>query len=135
MKKLFIAVVASVILMGCASAPNISPVYVKSQVIHTPPINIESEAEIGQTISSKANLAIYPAISISQDISERIQVSLSSNAWSGVTTIHSGIFSKTFESPEGSFFVDPQGIFVYLMGTVPCLCGVFIPNNAANSPL
>lgn len=135
MKNILIAAATVVLLLGCATTENIKSSYVPSQVIHTPQINIETEAEIGQTIVSKANLTVYPAVSVSQNISEFIQQSMVNNRWSGTTTVQAGTFRKTSENPEGSFFPDPNGIFQYMGGTRKCVCGVFVPNDLAKPPV
>ena len=124
-----------VVLAGCGTTSNIKVVHVPSQVIHTPPIDVETEAEIGQTIVSKSNLTIYPAVSIGQDTSELIKQNILNNRWSGTTTVHAGTFRKTSEDPEGSFFPDPMGTFQFAGGTIKCVCGVFVPNNLAKPPV
>lgn len=121
-------------LAGCGTTTNIRVAHVPSQVIHTPAIGVETEAEIGQTIISKSNLTIYPAISISQDISELFKQNILNNRWSGTTTVHAGTYRKTSEDSEGSFFPDPMGSFQFAGGTIKCVCGIFVPNNPAKPP-
>lgn len=135
MKRILIAAATAVVLGGCATTENIKSSYVPNQVVHTPQINIETEAEIGQTIVSKSNLKVFPAVSVSQDISELIKQSVLNNRWSGTTTIHAGTFKKTSENPEGSFFPDPNSTFQFGGGTINCVCGVFVPKDLAKPPV
>lgn len=129
---------------GCATTDNIKPAYVpsevkliqtgSSQVIHTPNINTDAEAEIGQTIVTRANLTVYPAVTVSKTTSTTIKQKALSNRWSGTININAGTFKKTGENAEGGFYADPNGMFNFAAGAVKCLCGVFVPNDSAKSP-
>lgn len=129
MKILIIFIVVA--LGGCASTENVKRAQVSSQVIHFPAVNVDAEAEIGQTIVSKANLAIYPAVIVSEEITDYTKQSVTSNRFSGTTTIHPGTHRKTSENSEGSFFPDPLGTFQFTGGTKKCVCGIFVPNDAS----
>lgn len=135
MKKILFAIATVSLIAGCATQENIQRVQAPIQVIHTPPLNVESEVEIGQTIVSKSNLAVYPAILLSQDVSEFVQQSALNNRWSGTTLINAGKYRKTSENPEGSFYPDPNGKFKFSGGTIDCLCGIFVPKDSAKSPV
>lgn len=117
------------LLVGCASTENIKRINISSQIINFPETNIEAEAEIGQTIVSKSNLTILPAITIDKDVSETIKQSLMNNRHSGTTTIHAGTYKKTSENPDGSFFPDDAGVFDFMGGKIKWPIGIFVPND------
>lgn len=123
------------LLVGCATQENIKRVTPPSQMIHFPAVNVETEAEIGQTIVSKSNLTIFPAVTIEHDVSETVKQSLMNNRYSGTTTIHAGTYRKTVESPDGSFFPDPAGFFEFAVGKVNWPIGIFVPNDPAKPPV
>lgn len=127
MKKIAIFVV--VVLAGCASTENIKPVQAPSQLIHFPAINVDAEAEIGETIVSKANLTVHAAVTVNQEIKDYIKQSAANNRFSGTTTIRAGTHRKTSENSLGSFFPDPLGTFQFTGGTKNCVCGIFVPND------
>lgn len=88
MKNFILAVTASAILAGCATTDNVKRAYEPTQIIHIPEVNIETDAEIGRTIVSKANLTVFPAVSVKDDVSEFIKQPMMNNRNSGTTTIH-----------------------------------------------
>lgn len=135
MKRVFVAVTVVVMLAGCATTENVKRAYEPIRVIHTPQVNVETEAEIGQTIVSKANLTVFPAVSVNQDVMEFIKQSMLNNRWSGTTTIHAGKFKKTSENADGDFFPDPEGTFQFTGATIKCVCGIFVPKDLAKSPV
>jgi len=124
MKKFILAVIASAILAGCATTDDVKRTYAPTKIINIPQVNIETEAEIGRTIVSKANLTVYPAVSVNEDTSEFIKQPLMNNRNSGTTTIHAGTFRKTAENSEGDFYTDPEATFKFSVGTIKCVCGV-----------
>ncbi len=128
MKRLY-GLVAAVFIAGCGTTTGVVRVAGTGQIIHTPKINTEAEAEIGQTIISKANLTTYPAVKINQTLSDTVKQNMLNNRYSGTTTINSGIYKKTSEDANGSFFPDPNGTFQFAMGTLKCVCGVYIPHD------
>lgn len=143
MKYLLIAFTV-ILTTGCATTENIKPAYVpsevkpiqanSSQIIHTPNINTDAEAEIGQTIVTRTNLTVYPAVTVGNTTSIFIKQSALNNRWSGTIIINAGNFRKTGENAEGGFYADPNGKFNFSAGTVKCLCGVFVPNDLSKSP-
>jgi len=130
-------IIASTVLLlaGCASTENVRRVAAPSKAISFPDINVEAEVEIGQTIISKSNLTIVPAVVIDQDVSETIKQSLMNNRHSGTTTIRAGTHKKTSESPEGSFYPDPSGDFEFIAGKLKWPVGIFVPNDSSKPPV
>jgi hypothetical protein len=122
--RLFFLLIANVgvgvALVGCGSAPTVAPnAYVPSiQVIHLPQVNVDAEAEIGQTIISTANLSSKAAVTLARDVSEYRKADLLNNRWSGTTSLRAGTFEKRFENADGSFFQDDKATFTFPAGGV-----------------
>lgn len=129
MIKIFISLVAVVALVGCASAPVEKRYIASSQVVNFPQVGIESEAEIGQTLVSKANLQVSKAIVIRADIAERKIESIVNNRWSGVITIPAGKLVKSSENSEGAFYRSLQGYYDGTTGRPKNPVGIFVPND------
>lgn len=135
---------SGVTLVGCASAPPtayVAPYIPPVQVVHLPEINMDAEAEIGQTIISTANLTRVDAIVLAKDVFDYKKAELLNNRWSGTTNIYSGTFEKSSETFEGSFYRNPVGTFTITGAialpntTVPCECGIFVPKNKNLPPV
>ena len=124
------AIFATILLVGCGTTTGVVRVAGTAQIVHTPKVNTDAEVEIGQTIISKANLTTYPAVKVNQTLSETIKQSLMNNRHSGTITINPGIYKKTSEDANGSFFPDPYGTFKFIAGTIKCTCGVYVPHDA-----
>lgn len=121
------------ILVGCAATENIKQTRAPTQSVHFPAVNIEAEAEIGQTIVSKSNLTIHPAIVVDQDVSDTVKQNILNNRYSGTTMVHAGTYKKGFESPEGSFYPDERGVFQSTVGPVNWPIGIFMPMDSTKS--
>ena len=128
-------ILATIFLAGCETTTGVVRVAGTAQIVHTPKVNTDAEVEIGQTIISKANLTTYPAVKVNQTLSETIKQSLMNNRHSGTITINPGIYKKTSEDANGSFFPDPYGTFNFIAGTVKCTCGVYVPHDGKKSPV
>lgn len=129
------AMLATILLVGCGTTTGVVRVAGTAQIVHTPKVNTDAEAEIGQTIISKANLTTYPAVKVNQALSDTVKQSLMNNRYSGTTTINPGIYKKTSEDANGSFFPDPYGTFQFAAGTIKCTCGVYVPHDATKPPV
>ncbi len=142
--KSFIIVFFIVLVSGCATTEVAKPTFelteVKpvdsgiSRIDHTPNINTDAEAEIGQSIVTRSNLTIFPAVIVHKKTSATITQPALSNRWTGTVTVNAGTYKKTAESAEGSFYADPNGTFSFAAGVVKCLCGVFVPNDQLKAP-
>ena len=130
-----IMMLAVISIAGCGSGIKVTQVAGAKQIIHAPKINTEAEVEIGQTMISKSNLTTYSAVKIEHSISDTVKQSPTNNRYSGTTTINPGIYKKTSEDKEGSFFPDPNGIFKFSAGTIKCMCGVYVPHDETKPPV
>ena len=128
MKLIALAIPLLALLGGCVSNPPTRYVAPKS-VVHFPPLGVESEVEIGQTLVSKSNLAIIPAIVLQSDASEQIKQNPLNNRWSGTVFVPAGKLIKVAENEQGSLFKAVGAMFTYFAGTVPCDCGVLVPTD------
>lgn len=118
-------------LVGCGSTPTVATnVYIPPvQVVSIPALNVDAEAEIGHSIISTANLSSRAVAVLANDVSEYKKADLLNNRWSGTTTLRAGTLVKEAENAEGSFFRNDGATFKFPTGTIPCQCGVFIPND------
>lgn len=147
MKKLTLnptsaTIIFAITLAGCASPPAYVATYVPPmQVVHLPETNVDSEAEIGQTIISTASLTRVDAVVLANDVSDFKKAELLDNRWSGTTNLYSGTFEKSFQDADGSFYRDPNGTFTITGAialpnkTIPCECGVFVYKDSKRSPV
>lgn len=121
----------ALVLSGCASVPTVATnVYVPPvKVVTIPDLNVDAEAEIGQTIISAANLSSNSVAVLASDVSEFKKAELLNNRWSGTTTLRAGTMTKFAENAEGSFFKNDGATFKIPTGSTPCQCGVFVPND------
>lgn len=118
------------LLGGCAVPTVATSAYVPPvQVIRIPEVNADAEAEIGQSIVSTANLSTKAFAVLANDVSEFKKAELLNNRWSGATTLRAGMLPKEAENAEGSFFRSEGATFSFPTGTIPCQCGVFVPND------
>jgi len=125
-----IGIVVTFMISGCETTTK--PTEAKlfdplKQVVHFPSAGQVSEAEIGETIISKALLRTYPAIITQNNYEDSTQ--------SGKIKIPAGKLILNYENTDGNFFVAENGSFEGdgyfssgLVGTV----GIFVPNNKKN---
>ena len=125
-------VAANLVLGGCAATVQPSQRYVaQAQMVNFPAVGLEAEAEIGQTLVSKANVLRTPAIMIENDVSELISQSLTNNRWSGTIIIPRGKLIKDSENADGTFYKSRGAArYATAAGNLPMPVGVFVPNDS-----
>ena len=110
------------ILAGCASAPPMQTYSGNTTVVSNPLINIQSSAEIGQTIISKAYVTKFSAINLPSDASETVN-------YPGVTTVQSGKIPLFASNDSGKLYKDQSATYKMMGAVVPANGGIFIPND------
>ena len=115
-------------LIGCASAPLRQNYSAESRVVTIPELNFEANAEVGQTIISKANVTKSPAIILSSTVSEVFLLLTT-------VTIQAGTL-PLFESNEsGKIYRDSKATYTMttLLGSTvrPAKAGIYVPNDKA----
>lgn len=120
---------AVILVSGCAGTADLpNAVSARQQVVHFPDVGVEAEAEIGQTLISKANLSVVPAIVLDGDKSEEMKQAMMNNRHSGVIKVPAGKLLKYAENADGSFYESKVGIYqAYLPFPYPV--GVFVPHD------
>jgi hypothetical protein len=71
------------------------------KVVNIPEVNVDAEAEIGQSIISSANLSSRAFAVLADDVSEYKKAELLNNRWSGTTRLRAGALAKEAENAEG----------------------------------
>jgi hypothetical protein len=121
-------ILLSVILGGCASSTLYTP---SKTVVNFPAVGMVYEAEIGQTLASKANLQVYPAILVTNEVSEKFKATAIGSMQ--YFNIPSGKLVKIAEDDKGSYYKSSNGYYRVgdegSFGTISLGVGVFIPNN------
>lgn len=133
-KNILILASISLFLVGCGTTQK-SDSYVAptKQVKHFPPVGLESEAEIGQPLVSKANLLTYQAIILSNIESADIKQPISNNRWSGRIVVPAGTLTKTIEDANGDFYKAENGYFEGAGTRLAYPVGVFVPKDKNKS--
>ncbi|MDP2111741.1 MAG: hypothetical protein Q8N48_06930 [Thiobacillus sp.] len=109
------AAITTITLSGCASGPPISAYYAPSKAISIPAINVQSTADIGQTIIAKANVTRIPAIKLPTPVAENIN-------FTSVTRIQPGPLPLSATSDAGKYYRDVTTQYG----------GIFVPNDSSN---
>lgn len=118
-------------LAGCASTSPPPQLYFgTTSIINIPEINVQTTAEIGQNIISKANLTKIPAITISSNVSEVVNSP-------GITTIQAGSIPLFTSNEHGKFYRDSNATYTMLGATVPSndRSGIYVPNDKTQPPV
>jgi hypothetical protein len=116
-------------LVGCASTPLPQQYVGTTSVVVSPAVNTQATAELGQTIISKSNLTVIPAIRLEKDASEVVNSP-------GRTTIRAGVISLFATNESGRFFRDYRATYTALGTTVANdTAGIFIPHDKSNPPV
>jgi hypothetical protein len=129
MKKISLVILFLIYLAlnGCAAPPPYTPA---QNVIYIPPIGVAYEAGIGETIASKANLQVYPAILLKNEVSEKIDSILDKNQY---YSIPPGTLVKVAEDNKGSYYKSSGGYYRYgeqgALGAQTSGVGLFVPND------
>ena len=105
---------ASIAMSGCASGPPITAYYAPSKDISIPAVNVQSTADIGQTIIAKANVAKIPAIKLAAPVAENINLT-------SVTRIQTGPLPLSATSDAGKYYRDATTQYG----------GIFIPSDSS----
>jgi len=128
--KLAIGLAITATLMGgCATTETTQRFAVAPKVVYFPAVGATAVAEVGQTLVSKGNLAIYPSIIISADQSEFIKQPFANNRHSGSIKVPAGKYVKTSENLEGDFYRAQTGFYDNAMARIPFPVGVFVPKD------
>ena len=129
MNRINVTIIGLVFLLaGCAGAPvkTYSP---QPQVVNIPELNTEADAEIGQTIVSKAFRRVYPAISLPNEVIEGRFGTL------GKIRIHAGILYLYSEDENGKYYRDPRAEWGGFDVWNPAVGGIFVPRDSAKPPV
>jgi hypothetical protein len=130
--KISLVAIAILVLAGCATPELPQAAKAQRQVINFPAIGSEAEAEIGQTLFSKANLTVTEAIEISTEKTEYIKQTATNNRYSGTIKIPAGKLAKFAEDDKGAYYRSHNGIYkASLPFKYPV--GVFVPKNTDTS--
>ena len=108
-------------------AENIKIYQPPNKTIYVAEIDVESEAEIGRAIVSKARQTIHQAISLEENIIFKVEPSFFSNSWTGEANINQGTLKLYITSPDGSYFKDDSATFSFGGGAVKAEAGIFVP--------
>jgi len=138
MRKITLVLLLSLVFSGLAGAEtfsrpaeNIKVYFASNKTIHVPEVGVESEAEIGRTIVSKAKQTIHQAISLEENITFKVEPSFFSNSWTGEANINQGTLKLYVTSPDGSYFKDESATFSFGGGAVKAEAGIFVPADAS----
>lgn len=123
MKYVFILCSVVLTLVGCASAPLPQGYSGTTNVVNIPELNTEANAEVGQTIVSKANVTKSVAIIVSNAVSETVNIP-------GTTTIPAGTIPLFASNESGKFYRDSRATYTMLGATVPANAGIYVPDDA-----
>lgn len=127
LKPKSIAIAASILLVGCSSAPPLELQTSPLIGVAFPDVGATATVEIGQTIISKANLQRRPAIKLPFNVSEKISL--------GTTNVKAGVLPLWAKNQEGSFYRDYSSTFTFT-DTIPHgQGGIFVPSNNALKPV
>lgn len=127
MKKILSLSLVMLALAGCATAPQIQiqEYSARAETVTIPAINVESEAELGQNIVSKAYRSVYPAISLDHDVMDP-----DAAAW-GSLKIYAGVLRLYAENESGKFYLAEKAQDVKGGEAVKDVGGVFVPSDTS----
>ena len=128
MKKYLFSVVVLFALVGCASGPPMRAYSGITTDVTIPAINVETSAEIGQTIISTALLTRLAAIELPKDASENVN-SL------GTTTVHAGKLPLFASNENGKIYKDYSATYSVFSAKVPTTGGIFVPHDTTKPPV
>lgn len=130
-----IVTILAVLLVGCVSGGQLepSPLFVKDktelQTIYSPSLNVEENAELGQTLISKRFIQSIPAIRITNSVSQ----TSSHNGINFLIGMQSGTLTKYGESERGTYYKsDSFSATMTMFGKVTDLennGGIVVPKN------
>lgn len=110
-------------MTGCAVGPAVQSTSAERKVVIIPGIGVESNAEVGQTIISKAFLATSEAIRIQEPASEVVN-------YPGTTTIPAGIHPLIARTDGGKLYSAGNGTYSMMGTSVPSVgSAIFVPEN------
>ena len=142
MKKITISLLLSLTICGIAAAETVSRPAEKIKIyqplnktIYVPEVNVESEAEIGRTIVSKAKQIIHQAVTLEENIVFKVEPSFFSNSWTGEASINQGTLKLYITTPDGSYFKDESATFSFGGGSVKAEAGIFVPIDISKPTL
>jgi hypothetical protein len=123
MSKFTIALVSTAIFLGGCAAPPVVTLP-PAQLVNIPAINTEAEAEIGQTIISKAFRRTYPAILLPTGIVEGRFGTM------GQIKVNSGVLYLLTEDANGKYYRDRSATWGSdSVGWSPMIGGIFVPHD------
>lgn len=122
--------VISLLIGGCANVPTPNADSGKLEIVTIPPVNIESSAEIGQTIISKEYLRRRPGIFLEETVSDRANPP-------GLTTIKSTRLPLFATEVNGKYYRDASATYTLMGVEVPIgeRAGVFVPSDKTKPPV
>lgn len=112
-------------------AENIKAYQPANKTISVPEVDVESVAEIGQTIVSKVRQTVHPAVSLNENITFKVETSFFSNSWTGEASINQGTLKLYLTTPDGSYFKDESATFSFSGGEIKADAGIFIPVDSS----
>lgn len=118
-------------LAGCASGPTLQTYYGEKKILTIPAINTDANAEIGQTIISKAYVtttANIPAIIISSEVSDNVN-------GTGITTLRAGVIPLSAVDESGKYYRDSNATYTVTGGSSvrAGTTGIYVPNDKTQS--
>lgn len=123
MKKITVvgALIFAVLATGCATTLPSAPQ--KTSLVNIPELNIESNAEIGQSMVSTARKIESKAI--------RLDNALTHNSGTWTLSISSGVLPAYISNEKGSFYrvQGPVALTTFGIGQPNTIGGIFIPND------
>ena len=109
---------------GCANVPTSNTDSGKLEIVTIPTINIESNAEIGQTIISKEYLRKRPGIFLQDIVADKANPP-------GLTTIKSTKLPLFSTEVNGKYYNDVRATYTLMGSEVPSgeRAGIFVPHD------
>lgn len=120
---LVFSLVTMTLVSGCAVGPKVQSAFTERKVVIIPGIGLESSAEVGQTIISKAFLATSEAIRIQTPASEVVN-------FPGTTSIPAGLHPLIGNTEGGKLYSASNGTYSLMATSVPSVgSAIFVPDN------
>lgn len=127
MRNIALGFVVVFLLGGCATGPAVQTfeyvrVSAQTQLVTLPPLNSESEAEVGQNMVQAARKTVTPAIKVTEEISHQLPNSTKAKIIPSqlplVGTDQSGAYYQAASARAYNF-----------VGYFSVIAGVYVPNN------
>jgi hypothetical protein len=136
MRNTALVLVVIFLLGGCASHTatttsfEYTRVYSQSQLVTMPPLNSESEAEIGQSMVQAARKAVTPAITLTEGIFHPKGSTWVVRSADMEVTIQPSLLRLIGTDQDGSYYqAAPKEAAISFLVSVGGYAGVYVPNN------